>query len=468
MKITLTCCVAAFAIGGCATYEPRPLSPAVTATAYEARSLDSPELRAFVQRNTQRQLDAWPPPQWELELLTLAAFYYHPDLDVARAKWGVAQAGVTTAGMRPNPTLGFSSQYNASSSGISPWTLGLTLDIPIETAGKRGYRIAQADQLSEAARLAIAGTAWQVRSRVRGTLLDLYTAQHTRDALIRQQRLQQDNVALLERRLGFGMASTPEVTQARIVLSQSTLALNDAQRLEIDARTRLAAALGLRSKALHRVEIAPDAVTQPPSLPSTELREQALLNRADVLGALAEYAASQSALQLEVAKQYPDLHVGPGYTWDQGASKWALGLSVVLPVMNQNQGPIAEAKAKRIHAMANFNATQARAVGEIELALAGYRASADKLGAVEALLLAQSDQLRKAQGSFKAGETDRVALVGAQLELSQIELSRVDAAAKARQALGALEDAVQAPLMAPEQLARALQHNHRQTKENNP
>ena len=181
---------------------------------------------------------------------------------------------------------------------------------------------------------------------------------------------------------------------------------------------------------------------------------------------LAEYAASQSALQLEVAKQYPDLHVGPGYTWDQGASKWALGLSIALPVMNQNQGPIAEAKAKRIQAMANFDATQARAIGEIELALAGYRASVNKLGAVDALLLAQSDQLRKAQGSFKAGETDKVALVGAQLERSQVELARVDAAAKARQALGALEDAVQSPLMAPERLAHAIQDNPRQTKEN--
>ena len=47
-----------------------------------------------------------------------------------------------------------------------PWQprLGIPLgyvDIPIETAGKRGFRRAQAKHLSAAARLKIATTAWR-------------------------------------------------------------------------------------------------------------------------------------------------------------------------------------------------------------------------------------------------------------------------------------------------------------------
>ena len=60
-------------------------------------------------------------------------------------------------------------------------------------------------------------------------------------------------------------------------------------------------------------------------------------------GALADYAASQSALQLEIAKQYPDLHLGPGYELDQTDNKWSLGISLDLPILNHNQGPVAEA-----------------------------------------------------------------------------------------------------------------------------
>lgn len=453
-------------ISGCATYKPESISPATSAAAYEMRMLDSPELRSFIQRNVKRDLAAQPVAQWDLELLTLAAYYYHPDLDVARAKWGVARASELTAGMRPNPTVNVNVQRNADSpSDNSPWTFGLNLDIPIETAGKRGYRIEQAQHLSEAARISIISTAWQVRSRVRSALLDLHVAQKTQEALLGQQRLQQTNVTLLEHRLSVGMASTPEVTLARIALTQSTLALNDAERVQSDARARLAGSLGLASKALDKVAIAPDPLTESSALPTPEVREQALLYRADVLGALAEFAASQSALQLEIAKQYPDAHLGPGYTWDQGARKWSVGLSLVLPVLNQNEGPIAEARARRVQAAANFDATQARALGEIEVALSAYRASRRKLETVDALLVQQNSRLRKAEASLRAGETDRVALVGTQLEMSQTALTHVDAAAKAQQALGALEDAVQWPLSAPGVLASSIQDNPRLTKE---
>ena len=88
-------------------------------------------------------------------------------LAVARASWAEAQAGIVTAGARPNPTLSFMPQYVFNPGGEPPWVHTLTLDIPIETGGKRSARIAQATQLSESARLGIAAAAWQVRSQLR-------------------------------------------------------------------------------------------------------------------------------------------------------------------------------------------------------------------------------------------------------------------------------------------------------------
>ena len=468
MKITAISCLFIVLLSGCTSFEPQSLSPADTIVSYESRTLDNPQLQAFIQKNIQHELPAWPLPEWDFDLLTLAALYYHPGLDVARAKWNVAQAGIATAGMRPNPGINVNAQRNADApGGISPWTLGLNLDIPVETAGKRGYRIDQAHYLSEAARLAIASTAWQVRSRVRSTLLDLYFARQTQTVLLQQQNFQQNNVALLEHRLALGMASQPEVTQARIALNQTTLALNEAQKIEAEARAKLASALGVSSKAIDNLPISFDLYAHTPELPARDVRQQALLNRPDVLSALAEYAASQSALQLEIARQYPDLNLGPGYTWDAGARKWSLGLSLTLPIFNQNQGPIAEAKAHRLQAMASFNATQARAIGEIEAALTGYQFIQTKLAAADALLAEQNKQLQNMKASFKAGATDKVALLGTQLEMSQIEVSRIDILAKTQQALGALEDAVQRPLTASAWLPDVAQENPRHTKENN-
>ena len=470
MKISAVSCLIAVLCSGCASFVPQSISPAATFVRYESRTLDNPDLRAFIQKNIKRELATWPLPQWDIDLLTLAALYYHPDLDVARAKWNVAQAGINTAGMRPNPNISVSAQHNADApSDTSPWTLGWNIYIPIETAGKRGYRIDQARHLSEAARLAIASTAWQVRSRVRSALVDLYFAEQTQALLSQQQALQQNNVALLEHRFALGMASQPEVTQARIALNQTTLASNDAQKVQAEARVKLSSALGVGSKAVDNLSFSSTLFADVPALPSDEVRQQALLNRADVLVALAEYAASQSALQLEIAKQYPNVSLGPGYSWDAGQRKWLLGLSLslTLPVFNQNQGPIAEAKARRAQAMASFNASQAKVISEIDTVLVSYRAVRNKLAAANALLADQNRQIRNAMASFKAGQTDKVSLLGSQLEMSQLAIARLDALTKTQQALGTLEYAVQRPLLASVFLPEAVQVNLRQTKENN-
>ena len=126
-----------------------------------------------------------------MTLLTLAAFYYHPDLDVARAKLSVADAAVITAGGRPNPGLSSSAQYNREVFvGTSPWALGWNFNLTFETAGKRGYRTGQAQYLSQAAHFNLAAAAWQVRSRLRAALFDNHAAQQNEAALRGQETAQ--------------------------------------------------------------------------------------------------------------------------------------------------------------------------------------------------------------------------------------------------------------------------------------
>ena len=83
-------------------------------------------------------------------------------------------------------------------------------------------------------------------------------------------------------------------------------------------------------------------------------------------------------MKLEIAKQYPDAHLGTGYQFDQGENKWALGLSVEIPVLNRNQGPIAETEAKRGEAAARVLALQARIVGEVDRCDSCARGAGDR------------------------------------------------------------------------------------------
>src|SRR5580700_11415314 len=90
---TLLLCVLAV-LTGCAHFQPRPLSADTTAAQFDARRLDGPGLRDFITTNFNRPPPVWPLKKWDLNSFTLAAFYFHPDLAVARAQWQVAEAGV--------------------------------------------------------------------------------------------------------------------------------------------------------------------------------------------------------------------------------------------------------------------------------------------------------------------------------------------------------------------------------------
>ena len=373
---------------GCTRFQDRPLSASGNLDAFESRTLDRDDLKTYVQANiTTAQ---WPLKTWDLAGLTLAAFFYHPDLDVARAQLATTQGEMKTAGEQPNPSVSVSPGFNATNkpsvTGVSSWIVDTALEIPIETAGKRGYRIAQAQRLTEAARLSIATAAWQVRGCVRQAMLDLYAAQETEVQLLRQQAIQSDNVRLLQLQLEAGAVSPFEVSQARIPLNATRLEIVDAQKKQAQARAQLATAIGIPLTALDGASFTFDALTKlPQELPATVARHQALLNRPDVLASLAGYQASQSALQLEIAKQYPDLNIGPGYQYDQSDNKWALGVSLTLPVFNQNQGAIAAAEGRRAEAAAKFGALQAGIIGQIEQATTTYQASLKKLQTAQLL-----------------------------------------------------------------------------------
>lgn len=431
----------------CVRFRPQPVTPAKSMEDFEARRLNAPELREFLIGNQEAR--EWPPGAWDLKSLTLAAFYYHPDLDVARAQWGVARGGRITAGERINPVLNPLIGYNATTpvSEVTPWIPEVSLEITIETAGKRGIRISGARHLEEAARWNILSVAWEVRSRLRGALLEVYAAGEKEALLAEALKLQSEIVRLLELQKDAGEVSVYDVTQARVALDGGRLAAIEAARAKEDATARLAAALGLPRKALNGVGLSYDAFRRPdPAIPAGEVRRHAVLNRPDILAGLSEYAASQSALQLEIAKQYPDIRLGPSYQLDQTDSKWTLGLAFDLPILSRNRGPIAEAEARRQESAARFLALQSQVIGELDAAVEDCRAALFKAQAADDLLANLARQEAAARARRESGEISKLELLGVQLELNASAQARLEALVQAQDAVGRLENAAQSPL----------------------
>jgi outer membrane protein TolC len=181
-------------------------------------------------------------------------------------------------------------------------------------------------------------------------------------------------------------------------------------------------------------------------VPEPEARRRAMLHRSDILASLAEYEASQNALQLEVRRQYPDISLGPGYQLDQTDSKWMLMVGMSLPLLNRNQGPIAEASARREEAGARFLALQSRVLNEVESTMAAVRAAVTQVQAADTLMAALGRQESTARAAYEVGEISRLDLLGLQAEAVATGLARLDALARAQEAVGALEDAMQTPM----------------------
>jgi outer membrane protein TolC len=394
-------------------------------------------------RNLAQPITAWPLSTWNLQQLSLAALYFNPAMDTARARLAEADAATITAGARPNPTLDLAP-------GIpSPYLLSLDLTLPLETAGKRGHRIQSARDLDQAAKFDLASAAWKVRSGVREALLKYVVTSRNLELLHREENLRSAQTDILQKRLAAGEIARPELAAAQTSLSETRLEIVAAEGDLTQSRVALAAAIGVPAAAINDLAFSWSSFDAPDSsLSPKEIQQDAVLNRLDVQSALAQYAAAEANLQLEIAKQYPDIQIGPGYTYEERDNFFTLGLSATLPLFNRNQGPIAEAEAKRKEAAAAFLEKQSQVVAESEQAFAAYNSSLHQLMENRQSLRrdVQNARLRTTQRAQQLGEEDTLGVNEARLESNALDRSELDALAQVQAALGRLEDAVQRPL----------------------
>jgi len=263
--------------------------------------------------------------------------------------------------------------------------------------------------------------------------------------------LRSEIVRIFDRRLEAGEAARPELDVFRIDLVTTQAALLASEGETGRAHAALASSIGVPLAAIEGTPVTWPQLDSPPPedrLPLQAVERAGLLHRIDVRRLVAEYAAADAALRLEVARQYPDIQIGPGYTFEEGFSRYVFagGLAPV-PLFHRNRGMIGVAEAERSRVEAQVEAVQAQAIGEIERALAQYRSgTAEWSEAARRLIAIRTEREEAAVKALAAGEGDRLAVAMTRLESVTAERARLDALARLQAALGALEDAAQQPL----------------------
>ncbi len=412
---------------GCAHYQAQPIALAELAYAQDKRTLAAPCSSA-----SNAKAPGLANLKYSETELVAAAECFNPELARAKAATQLASANGELARLYPGLALVLSAEYARKAPESSKWLRGFSLDLPLDFGARKAVRIKAAMQAQALSALEIALARRALAGKI-GTSVDAISAAINEQALLQTRAQQaQDWLKFVDQRIFEGQAARPErlKPQQELLLTQAaSLRATTSERI---ARSELAQALGvplaqvlnLRLQAANSVSVLNSSTTRK-VLPKQDSanRQAALLARPELLRALGQYQLAELALRLEFAKQYPELHLAPGYIWERGLVKLPLALSALLPPLDGNRSAIAAALAARTLAARELELIQANISAEIDLAFANRDAarSALTLG-LQQIELAKAE-LDSAQAAFDAGELDQLGRLSAQLHLNDLLLA---------------------------------------------
>ncbi len=422
LAILLFCLVA---LGCTTTPAEKPLSINKSSAALVAKDPTSTAFNAFLVQHGY-DLSTLPLRDWDIDTLTLCALFYHTKLDVAKQQLALAKLKVQTAGIKQPPTINADiARSNQANGDISPWSYGLTVDIPIATNNKRDYLIEKAEKNVDVVQIELAETVWQLRSQIASDLISYHQTQ-AEISLLEEEQLTQDNIVnMLEKRFNVGIASNAELSNARLLSLKARHQLNNKQAQVQQIQAKLAADVGLTMEKFSQIIIKPlplintlsqqEAILEK-SFESKTLREQALLNRIDLRRHIFQYAAAETEIKLQAAKQLPDITLSPGILYEFGDKIWSLGFSSLLNMLQQNTALIEEAKQLRAVEGAAFENLQADIIANVAHTKIQYSVAKQTTEQAIQSLQEQDDAAEKMQQQFDAG------LIG-KLDLTRYKLN---------------------------------------------
>ena len=394
------------ALSACVHYEPKPVAPERFAAGYDAR-----------------QLAPLPPgATWSDAALLQAAIANSSAVREAETNYRAARAAAKASRTPPPITLLLIAEYSRDAGGTTPWLYNGMATIPLDYGAKRSA---------------------VVHARIQRLAAE-------RETLLAQQavQLRRDRAQKLELRIRSGEDARPAGITAAVELAAAERRVQDLINLRVQADAALAKALGVPVAAVQPImlESLPNTVMPPSPQDLAVWRQEASLRRRDVLRAVADYDVAEQGLRLEVAKQYPDVQLGPSYTFERGQHKIPFDLTLVLPPRDLNKANIQSAEAKRALAGAKLDTVQAAVltgVDQTSAALVGDVAGLDRALNQDLPLARRADTA--ARKALAAGELDRTDQEAAQAAALDAEITGLDAWRTAWLAVADLEDALRRP-----------------------
>ncbi len=376
--------------------------------------------------------------------LVARALADNPELQATQAEVDAAHGRLQQAGLRPNPLLDLGVQHNVAGPDNN---VTASVTVPLDLNGRKAGRIGVAAGELELKRAQVADRARRLRAEVRLKAGEFLAAQRT--LRFTEELLQANRAALglLQTRVSQGAAPALEANLLRV----------EVHRLEA-SRHRLASqveVLALQVKALTGL---------PPEAPVAlhEGLKQALAARSDLLVAQAEVAMAEAAILKEQAEGRWDASVNVGYLrQDFGYDLRGLtangstrpiqdvfhyvgaGVSITLPVRNQNQGNIAAARASALAAQRRMAFVTLLIRQEVTAAFTQYEAAQRALDIyTQGVREVARQNLEVVRKTYALGRVSLLDLIAEQRRYIDIETGYTESLKQAYDAVVEIERAV--------------------------
>ena len=357
---------------------------------------------------------------------------------LAEAAAGVRQAEglARQAGARPNPTVGMEIENFSGSgvySGANNAETTFSLSQPLEVGGKRGARVAAGRAALDAARARLV----QSKADFAFALTDAYAqaeAAERRVALAEEAVTLSDETLRASRALvDAGKEAELRTLQAQAALTGARASLEEARAERTGAFSRLTALVGSTTPYTSLS----DSLLTNPKVTSQPGDIDALSTPA-VLAAEADREAAARRVRIERTRAVPDVTVSAGVRRFSGDDSTALiaGVSLPIPVFDQNRGNITAAQGELQAAEARLNAARFDAEADIRTArfqLGAAQSRADAAGQGET---SAAEAFRLTRIAYESGKAPLVELINARRSLAeardqtiQAQLARVRAEA---------------------------------------
>ncbi len=356
-------------------------------------------------------------------------FESNPDIKAAELEVRAVSAGITQAGMRPNPEISAEIQNLPALSLHDPFRSTETewrITQKLETGGKRALRVDAAGREKDIA----ARTLERMRAEWTGITRKVFA-----EVVANQQRLEnsrdlsriaQRSHSIVTDRVAAGKASPVEQTRSLISLAAIQLEEEKQEKELAASKNRLAALWGGTSsdfeQAYARFEIPPS-----PIVSHECLEDGSEMKLAD---AAIEYRRSR--LALEKAQQWPDVSVSAGYRRSNldSLNTWVAGISIPLPLFDKRSGAVAEAQIRLEKAALEKRAAERSLRSGLAQAQHNYDVAVRESSALaNTALPAAAEVLAATEEGYRLGKFDYLNVLDAQRTYAELKRKYIDAVA---------------------------------------